>query len=356
MWAVRIHGERDLRVENLPNPVLSPGMVVLHDGFTGICGTDLHLYYAPNSYGEDFSQPAALTDAVWPQILGHEFSGVVAEVAPDVTNLRPGDRVAVFPYHSCGNCWPCRAGQETDCELMAFDGIQGRSGGLAERKLIAADQCFLLPAGVNLELGALVEPMAVGWHGVDVSQVTQGNSALIVGGGPIGIGVFFALRVKGVWPIVVSEPSELRRETLRRVGVELLIDPLAEDLSTGVGAFTSGAGVTAVIDTAGSPQAFVEAMGCLAVGGNMVTIAIYERPVPLTRSLLAAGRSIRSSAVYTRDDFRAVIDAMDGGSISLQGDWVRYIDVDDIDTAIADLRAGASAKVLVRTPKGTLRS
>lgn len=352
MWAVRIHGERDLRLENLPNPVLGPGMVVLSGGFTGICGTDIHLYYAPSSYGADFSQPAALTDAVWPQILGHEFSGVVAEVGPNVTNVRPGDRVAVFPYHSCGFCWPCRVGQETDCELMTFDGIQGRSGGLAERKLIAADQCFPLPDGVNLELGALVEPMAVGWHGVEVARAEPGNSALIVGGGPIGIGVFFALRAKGVWPIVVSEPSETRREILRRVGVEILIDPLAADLLTRVRAVTSGAGVTSAIDTAGSPQAFVDAMRCLAVGGSMVTIAIYEQAIPLTRSLLAAGRSIRSSAVYSRDDFHAVIDAMGSGSISLQGDWVRYIDVDDIDSAIAELRAGASAKVLVRTPKG----
>ena len=352
MLTVRIHGAQDLRIETLPNPSrpLEPGMVALSGGFTGICGTDVHLYYAPESYGEDFTQPAALTRATWPQILGHEFSGVVVAVGAGVTSVRHGDRVAVFPYHFCGKCAPCQASQPTDCELMAFEGIQGRSGGMTDLKLISEKQCFVLPETVGLDLGALVEPMAVGWHGVGRTGVGAGDSALILGGGPIGIGVFFALRAKGVGPIIVSEPSETRRAILRRVGVDYLVDPLTEDLPTQVQSWTDGKGVSAVLDVAGSPEAFVDGMRCLAVNGSMVTIALYERPIPLTRPLLAAGRTIRSSAVYDHDDYRAVISAMGQGLISLEGDWTQKVGFDDVAAAIEGLRAGTGAKILVRTP------
>ncbi|WP_427008581.1 alcohol dehydrogenase catalytic domain-containing protein [Pseudarthrobacter sp. H2] len=350
MKAIRIHGEGDLRIEELLDPSIAPGMVLLTGGYTGVCGTDLHLYFESEIYPADFSQPATLTGATWPQIFGHEFSGEVAQVGPDVTNLKPGDRVAVFPYYHCGHCLACEAGHATDCEHMAFEGIQGRSGGMAQSKLVPAELCFALPEEVDLVLGALVEPMAVAWHGVNIADVMVGDSALVLGGGPIGIGAFFALRARGVEQIIVSEPSAQRRAVLERVGIHNIIDPTSQNLQNEVRQLTAGRGVAATIDTAGSPLAFVEGMQSLAVGGRMVTIAMYKESIPLTRSLLVAGRSIRSSVVYSHEDFRAVIDAMRDGTISLEGEWVRLIEFADITTAMEQLRSGGTMKVLVRTP------
>jgi len=351
MKAVRIHGVKDVRVEEQPDIVVEPNTVALSGGYTGVCGTDLHLYFEPEAFPGDFLRPAKLTGATWPQILGHEFSGVVTEVGAGVIDVVPGDSVAVFPYHFCGECPACSAGHTTDCEHMAFEGIQGRCGGMAQTKLVSANQCFKLPPGVDLILGALVEPMAVGWHGVTVSKVKRGESALVLGGGPIGIGTYFALRAKGVWPVIVSEPMAERRAILKRAGVEIVVDPAARDLLTEVRRHTSGQGVAATIDTAGSPEAFIEGMQCLAVDGRMVTIALYKRPIPLTRHLLAAGRSIRSSAVYSRDDFHQVIQAMQAGLISLKGDWIRIVDFEDVVQAMEAGRAGDGMKVLVRTPE-----
>ncbi|MEO6944878.1 MAG: alcohol dehydrogenase catalytic domain-containing protein [Lacisediminihabitans sp.] len=352
MKAVRIHGQRDLRVEELPEPLIAPGMVLLTGGYTGVCGTDLHLYFEPQSYPADFSQPAPLTGAAWPQIFGHEFSGEVAQVGSGATKLTPGDRVAVFPYYHCGHCLACEADHATDCEHMAFEGIQGSSGGMAQSKLIPAEACFALPEEVDLVLGALVEPMAVAWHGVTIADVTAGESALILGGGPVGIGAWFALRAKGVEQIIVSEPIAQRRAVLKRVGISHIIDPTSQNLPNEVRLLTAGRGVAAAIDVAGSPAAFREGMQSLAVGGQMVTIALYKEPIPLTRSLLAAGRSIRSSAVYSREDFGAVINAMRNKAISLDGEWVRLIEFADITAAMEQLRSGAAMKVLVRTPVG----
>lgn len=350
MKAVRIHGERDLRVEDVAEPSVEDGTVLLTAGFTGICGTDLHLYYQPESFGADFSAPAKLTGATWPQILGHEFSGLVSQVGAGVEHLAPGDRVAVFPYHYCGECFACRAGQYTSCEFMAFEGIQGSSGGMAGVKRVNADQCFVLPANVDLKFGSLVEPMAVAWHGVTLSGVEEGASALIVGGGPIGVGAYFALKAKGVREVVVSEPSAGRREILKRIGVEHVINPLASDLSGEVRLLTAGRGVDAAIDTAGAPRAFAGAMQSLAIGGSMVIIAVYEQPIELTRSLLFGGRSIQNSSVYTHGDFQAVINAMSRGMYTVDGEWIETITFDQVEGALQELGAGNGMKMVVESP------
>jgi len=161
MKAIRIHGKEDLRIEDLDDPVLAPGKVLLRSGYTGICGIDLHLYFHHELYPYDFEAPQKLTGATWPQILGHEFSGVVSAVGPDVDNVAIGDRVSVFPMHFCGECAACRAGDPTACPDAAFEGIQGQSGGVAEISIVDAQDCLVLPPNLDLRFGALVEPMAV---------------------------------------------------------------------------------------------------------------------------------------------------------------------------------------------------
>jgi len=351
MKAVRIHGAEDVRVEIVDRPCATPGSVLIRNAFAGICGTDLHLFFAPESFGGDFHQPAPLTGATWPQILGHEFSGTVVNVGAGVKSVAVGDNVAVFPYHWCGKCQPCLAGQTTACELMAFEGIQGHSGGMAEFSSVAVEQCFVLPGAVDLALGALVEPMAVAWHSVAVAHLELSESVLVVGGGPIGLGVYYAARARGVETVIVSEPSESRRELLRTIGIAHVVDPTSEDVPERVRALTRDRGVNAVIDAAGSGVAFRDAMRCLAVNGRMVVVAVYEKPYQLTRSLLTAGRTIRNSEVYTHDDYRDVISAMAGGVYDTVTAWIEIVELEQVEDAIRELSAGRGMKTLVRSPR-----
>ncbi|MFJ9565168.1 zinc-binding dehydrogenase [Streptomyces fuscichromogenes] len=349
MLAVRIHGKGDIRVEEVEAPHVAPGKVLLGGGYTGICGSDLHLYYAPQAFPWDFSRPAKLTGAVWPQILGHEFSGEVTAVGEGVESIRPGDRVAVFPYHYCGECPACRADRYTSCPFVSFEGIQGRSGGMAQVKVVDADQCFVLPEAVDLRLGALVEPMAVAWHGVAMSAPDE-RAAVVVGGGPIGVGAYFALKAKGVETVVVSEPSAERRAILAALGVRHIVDPVSEDLADRVRELTGGAGAAAAIDCAGVPQALPDALRSLGLGGRLVIVAAYEKTVELDTKLLFGDRSIRTSAVYTREDFAAVITAMATGLYRTDGGWVDTIDFQGVEAALQSLRAGKGMKLLVETP------
>jgi (R,R)-butanediol dehydrogenase/meso-butanediol dehydrogenase/diacetyl reductase len=349
MRAVRIHGERDVRLDDVDPPAVGPGEVILAGGYTGICGSDLHLYFAPQAFPWDFSSPAQLTGAAWPQILGHEFSGAVVEVGPGVENLAVGDRVAVFPYHYCGQCPACLAGSHMLCPLIAFEGIQGRSGGMAERKIVDADKCFVLPEGLDLQLGALVEPMAVAWRGVTLARPEPDRAAVVVGGGPIGVGAYFALKARGVQTVIVSEPSADRRAVLAGLGVEHLVDPMSDDLVAHSRKLTDGAGAAVAIDCAGVPRAFSEAMRTLGINGRMVIVATYEKPIELLAHDLAGDKSIMSSSVYSRDDFAAVIEAMGRGMYRADGGWIDTVEFEGVEAALHDLRAGKGMKVLVRT-------
>jgi len=352
MRAVRIHDQEDVRVESLDEPQVEPGKVLLTGGYTGICGTDLHLYFAPPSMLGDPHSPAKLTGATWPQILGHEFSGEVAAVGDGVHDVQPGDRVAVFPLHVCGACPACLADCPVACRHMAFEGINGRSGGMAETKIVDADKCFVLPDGVDLRLGALVEPMAVAWHGVALAEPDVDGAAVVVGGGPIGLGSYLALKARGVETVIVSEPSPARREILASVGVEHLVDPFSESLPERAAELTGGAGVAVAIGCAGAPTAFNDAIKALAVNGRLVILAVYESAPALEVSSLLGEKSIRLSAIYTRSDFAAVIDAMEQGRYRVDGGWIETTDFGGVEAAIHDLRQGRGMKVLVETPRG----
>lgn len=207
MRAAVLHGIDDLRVEDVPEPELPDGYVLVDVAFNGICGSDLGMIH---SFGIS-EHPHPLTGACGPQILGHEFSGVVCAVGAGVVDVAVGDRVAVQPNYHCGTCARCRDGHEHLCTSAAFHGINAPGGGLAERTAVPAENVHVLPDGVSLEQAAVVEPLAVALHAVELSGVGHTDFALILGAGPIGIATALNLCADGVDRILLSEPSETRR-------------------------------------------------------------------------------------------------------------------------------------------------
>jgi (R,R)-butanediol dehydrogenase / meso-butanediol dehydrogenase / diacetyl reductase len=164
-----------------------------------------------------------------PITLGHEFSGVIAEVHPSVTHLKPGDKVAVEPLLTDNTCYACSIKRRNICENSAFLGLSSCTGGLAEEVVIPASTCHVLPGNVSLELGALVEPLSVAWHAVSNSGIQPQHSALVLGAGPIGLAVILCLKAKGVRDIAVSEPSKARNTQAQMLGVHIW-NPMVDDV------------------------------------------------------------------------------------------------------------------------------
>ncbi|WP_175687364.1 2,3-butanediol dehydrogenase [Burkholderia multivorans] len=345
MRAAVYYGNHELTIEDIPEPVVVDGHVKVKVSRNGICGTDLHEYYD----GPIFipaAQPHPLTGKKLPLVIGHEFSGVVTEVGAGVTGIREGDKVAVEPIYRCGTCRPCKSGYYNVCRCVGFHGLMA-DGGMAEYTVVPANMVHKLPDRVPVEMGALVEPMSVAYHAAKLGNVNKDSRALVFGAGPIGIGLWFALRGLGLSEIDVVEPSAPRRRAIEALGARTL-DPTKVDVVALVADQTNGDGVDAAYDAAGVPAAVAAALDCIGERRTLVSVAIYDKPMltPLLSAVLRE-RRIQGTICYTGEDYRAVIDLMASGHYDTTG-WVETIALGDvIKDGFEALRAGQKMKILV---------
>ena len=345
MRAAVYAGARSVAVKDVAEPECGPGQVGIRVAHNGICGSDLHEYYAGPIFAP--GEPHPLTGQQVPLVLGHEFAGTVEQVGDGVSGVAVGDEVAVEPLYTCGRCPPCRDGNYNVCRTIGFHGLMS-DGGMAERTVVNAGMVHRLPEGVGLELGALVEPMAVSHHAAKRADPRPGDTAVVFGGGPIGIGLWFALRGLGVEDVIVFEPSRERRQALQALGAEQVLDPDAVDPGTHVRERTGGRGAAAVYDAAGVRPAVEAALDSVADRSPVVSVAIYERPLETSLIQLVMKESnIRGSLCYTSEDYRAVLDLMARGHYDTTG-WVEHIPMDAVvEEGFGALHAGTKMKVLV---------
>ncbi len=344
MRAAVYYGPHKVSVEDVAIPTPGPGQVQLQVGFNGICGTDLHEFYAGPIFVP--TQPHPLTHQELPLTLGHEFSGTITAVGASVTGWREGDRVAVEPIYKCDHCGPCAAGNYNVCRQIGFHGLMS-DGGMAEYTVVPTNMLHRLPDNVSLELGALVEPMSVAYHAATLGDVRPGDTAMVFGAGPIGIGLWFALRGKGLQEVFVVEPSPTRRAAIEALGA-VTLDPTATDVPGFIADHTYGAGADAVFDAAGVTAAVETALACVGSRKPMVSVAIYEKPLqtPLLNLVMNESR-IQGSLCYTGADFEAVIALMAQGAYDTTG-WVAPIPIGDVvGEGFEALHAGNKMKVLV---------
>lgn len=335
----------DVRIDDVDEPQAGPGQVKLRVAHNGVCGSDLHEYFSTETFVP--VEPHPQTGITAPVALGHEFSGTVVACGDGVSSVSEGDRVAVRPTYTCGACPSCRAGSPNTCRVLAFHGLSGPGGGLSEYTVLPESMVFPLPENVSLELGALVEPMAVSYHAVKISGIRPGQLAVIAGLGPIGVGLYFALRARGITDIIASDPSGPRRDVLAGLGARNVIDPTVTEVATAASAATDGLGAHVVFDAAGVGAAILAGVGALAPQGKIVVIGIHEQPMELNPTALLLGEAqIVASLTYTDDDYRQVIDGMARGEISVDG-WVDHAPLDDLLEVYEQLRRGERMKVLI---------
>jgi 2-desacetyl-2-hydroxyethyl bacteriochlorophyllide A dehydrogenase len=257
MKAVRLHAPGDLRLDEVDVPTPGHGEALLKVWRTGICGTDLHIakgnFPAPNL----------------PLTLGHEFSATVAEVGEGVDHLALGDAVVADINIACGRCYFCLRGQKLFCTTVAQIGVH-RAGALAEYVLVPASNVQGLPSGISLDAAAYIEPLACAIHGQDRIGIRSGESVLIIGGGPMGLAHVALAKLAGASRVIVSEPDAARREIAKKMGADLLVDPISTSLDDALAEMTDGIGPDVVIEAVGSILTYEAAVRVVRRGGRML--------------------------------------------------------------------------------------
>lgn len=282
MNAVRFYGQRDIRLDKVPlPPPVQPGWVRVSPKFCGICGTDLHEYLGGANLIPTPGHPHPLTGETLPLTIGHEFSGVVEEVGEGVTHVKPGDKVCIQPTLWCNGCRSCKRDLVNCCDSNGFLGLSGWGGGMSESTNAPAAAVKPLPDNISLEVGALIEPLAVGWHSVSISPYKEGDSALVLGGGPIGLSAIQALVSKGCKNIIVCEVAKRRREFATQFGAHHVIDPTVTDVVAEVEKLTGGLGADVGFDCAGVQIAVDSALKALKARGTLVNVAVWEKRASL---------------------------------------------------------------------------
>ncbi|KAE8151762.1 chaperonin 10-like protein [Aspergillus avenaceus] len=314
MKAVRFHGRGDIRVEEIDEPICGDGQVKIRPAFVGLCGSDIHEFTAgPVLVPEE---PHNITKRSSPVTLGHEFGGIVEEVGDGVTHVSPGQRVVVRPTIFDRDCAACKRGYEYCCENIGFIGLSGYGGGLAKYHVAPAEHFYAIPDDVSLEAAALIEPLAVAWHAVQTSPFKMNDSVLVIGGGPVGIGIVQVLKLQGARHIIVSELYEKRRRFAIQYGATHAFHPGEENLVQKVMEITGSIGADVVFDAAGVERALKDAVSSCRTHGTIVNVAVWEKePVVPVNKLMYNEVNYTGSALYDERSFVAVIKALEYGQL-----------------------------------------
>ncbi|MFG6193551.1 zinc-binding dehydrogenase [Nonomuraea sp. JJY05] len=333
--AVRYTAARTLDTAPVEPTSPGPGEVELAPTYVGICGTDLHIFHG--DMDARVSTPA---------VLGHEMSGRVLRVGPDVEGWRPGDAVTVMPLRWDDSCPACRAGNRHICQHLDFIGIDS-PGAMQQRWIVPAATLVGLPDSLPLDRAALVEPTAVAVHDVDRARVRDGERVVVVGGGPIGILIALVARATGA-EVRVVELSGHRRTLAQKLGLTTW-NPAAEDVPELVRQWTGDAGADVAFEVSGAAGGVDTAVQVLGVRGRLCLVAIHPRPreVDLHRFFWRE-LTLIGARLYARSDFEKAVTLIADGTVPAELLISKVVPLTQAPAAFEALEAGGDVmKILV---------
>ncbi len=261
MRALIYNGPKDIRVEDVKVSEVGDTDVLIKVQYCGVCGTDIHIY----------SGDGGAFEATPPLIMGHEFSGIVERVGAKVSKIKVGDLVTVDPNNMCGECYYCKNAMEQFCENVIGIGTTC-DGGFAQYCVVCEKQVFKFKEGMDALTAAMTEPVSCCLHGIDLCNIKLGDEVLVIGGGPIGLIMLQLASMAGAGKIILSEPVEEKREMGRKLGADVVINPLEEDIEAVLQA--SCKNVNVVIECVGNVRTIDTAIKCAGKGATVMMFGL----------------------------------------------------------------------------------
>lgn len=349
MKAAVWYGKKDVRVMDVPEPPSPPkGWVKVKVQWCGICGSDLHEYITGPIF-IPVDKPHPLTGGTAPLILGHEFSGDVVEIGPDVTNVKVGDRVAPDACQVCWECARCRENRYSLCEKLAFTGLM-TDGAFAEYVNVPAYTIYKIPDTMSYEVGAVIEPLAVAMHAIRRAPLVQGDTAVVMGAGTIGLATLMCAKAAGASKIYTIEMAKARKEYALKAGATAVLDPTETDIVKTVKELTNG-GADVVFECIGNDKTAPIAIELARSAGRVVIVGIFEKASTLNFNALSFTEKEVTGSLGYYGEFAPAIQLVSDGRIDVEPLITGKIRLEDIvDKGFEELvnRKEENIKILVK--------
>jgi len=320
-------------------PQIGPADALVRVKATSICGTDLHIY-GWDRWSQGRIKP--------PVTLGHEFCGVVEKVGDEVTSVKSGDFVSAEMHVNCGHCHQCRVGESHICQNLKIVGID-LDGAFAEFVRIPASNIVKLDAGIPEHYGAILDPLGNAVHTVLAGPI-EGQTVLVTGCGPIGLMAIAVAKACGSSMVFATETNEQRRAMAKKMGADVVLNPLTENAVEKIIAETGGTGVDALLEMSGNPTAIQQGFKALRAGGRASLLGIPTENVPLdlVHDVIFKGATVQG--IYGRRMYGTWVQMtalLKAGQLNLDPLFGERVALDKFESAFAKLQSGWAGKILM---------
>jgi (R,R)-butanediol dehydrogenase/meso-butanediol dehydrogenase/diacetyl reductase len=348
--ALRFYKKNDMRLEDIPEPSPKKGEVKIKVSYAGICGTDYEEFlYGPLWVSQDAPHP--LTGKKAPMVLGHEFSGRVAEVGDGVTKFKSGDKVAVYPMIYCGECSNCKRGDYFLCKNIGCVGLSC-DGGFEEYCVVPERNVFKVPDDLPDEYAALAEPTGFCINTIGLTDMDMGDDVAIFGAGTIGLLCQQIAKTKGCKNVYMVARNELRLKAAKQLGADEVIDITKDDYIEKIRQLTEGEGVDCVIEATGSNQVMNQIFNVVKSGGKITLAGVFAKNSEIDlKNIVNFGRTIQGAVAHRPIHFETALKMLSDGRVNVKPLITKVVSLEDaLEIGFKDYLANKKnyIKVLVK--------
>ena len=295
MKAITVYGPYDARMENVPKPEATGDMLVIKVKRTGVCATDYSIFTGESSFIRS-------GEIKFPCRFGHEYSGIVEAVGPDVKDFRPGDRVYTENFVSCGVCQACRRGDYMGCsKILSVGTVNCWDGCYAEYMQMPERHVYHLPDELSLDEGALIEPASIAYDAFKGVTLSEKDTAVVYGSGAIGMISAWLAKYYGAGQVIVVGRNSEKLKRALDVGADSFINNKEVDATERIMELTGGKGANLIVETSGSVQALRDSLNALAKYGRISIVSFYERDldaIPIDPLVLGCKSIVGAAGCY----------------------------------------------------------
>lgn len=315
-----------VEIKNVDIPVPTDNEVLVKLEYVGVCGSDLH-YYEHGRISDFIVEP--------PFVLGHECAGIVEKIGKDVSHLKVGDRVVLEPGKTCGECEQCKSGKYNLCTDVIFFATPPVPGTFQEFVTHEASLCFKLPDNVSTKEGALIEPLAVGFHAALQGGASVGQTAVVTGAGAIGLVSLMALKAMGVSKVFVVDMISKRLEKALELGATGVINASKENTVEKIMELTDGKGIDLSIETAGAEITISQLLKVAKKGSTVVFVGYSAKETVSIPVNLILDKELTIKSVFRyRNIFPLAIESVAAGIVPIKNIISDSFEFDDIQNGL----------------------